>query len=561
MMAIHHPLSLALLASIAINTTTAQELVWVKQLSGPFSVDSRSIAVDATGHVHVAGRFDVTVDFDPGPGTFELTSAGGADAFAIKLNASGDLVWARQLGNGGNTRCYAMALDAGGNLYLTGEFTGTGDFDPGPGTMMLTSNTTSQPDVFICKLNASGDLVWARSFGGPTLERGVSIAVDGNGNVYTTGFFSGTVDFDPGPGTLNLTSAGNEDIFISKLDASGDLVWAVRMGGSNWDYGASIAVDGSGNVYTTGAFRGTVDFDPGPDFFLLTSNTVGEHDVFVSKLDGEGQFVWAKRFGGPGGDTGDNIALDANGQLYISGGFSGAVDFDPGAGTYILNAYDLHPTGNAAFISKLDVMGDFAWARPLLAGVSHLAADGDGRVFSTGAFSGAVDLDPGPGIFNVTSAGNSDIFICAWDASGIFVWAASMGGPGADAGGAIAVDGSGQVYTTGSFFSTADFDPGPGVLNLTSAGFADAFIHKMTGPFTGVDEYVSTDMLVYPNPARDRLTIRLGTASVAELRSVTGVLMDSFPARQLHSIDVSSYPAGIYFAKAGSVTMKCLVVR
>src|SRR6185503_12423147 len=109
---------------------------------------------------------------------------------------------------------------------------------------------------------------------------------DGSGDVYTTGFFQGTADLDPGGGTFNLTSAGGNDVFVSKLDSSGAFAWAVRWGGTSDDLGRSMTVDGSVNVYTTGIFQGTADFDPGGGTFNLTS--AGSNDVFVSKLDSSG---------------------------------------------------------------------------------------------------------------------------------------------------------------------------------------------------------------------------------------------------------------------------------
>ena len=130
------------------------------------------------------------------------------------------------------------------------------------------NNLTSSAGItFITKSDASGNLIWAKNLGGSNAS--TSIAVDVLRNVYITGSFRGTADFDPGPGTYNLTSAGDEDIFVTKLDASGNFVWAKKMGGASDDDGNSIAVDASGNVYTTGYFQGTADFDPGPEHIIL----------------------------------------------------------------------------------------------------------------------------------------------------------------------------------------------------------------------------------------------------------------------------------------------------
>ncbi len=229
----------------------------------------------------------------------------------------------------------SIAVDASGNVYTTGEFYGTADFDPGAGTFDLTPVGNS--DIFISKLDALGNFVWARSIGGlDSFDKGFSTAVDASGNVYTTGKFEGNVDFDPGVGTFTLSSAGSADIFISKLDAAGNLVWAKAMGGAYHDRGFSIAVDTSGNVYTTGRFEGTADFDPGVGTFTLTS--AGDFDIFISKLDATGNLVWAKAMGGTSGDAGYSIAVDASGQVYTTGYFNGTADFDPGVGTFTLTS-------------------------------------------------------------------------------------------------------------------------------------------------------------------------------------------------------------------------------
>src|SRR5258705_4310265 len=147
--------------------------------------------------------------------------------------------------------------------------------------------------LMIALTTKSQTLSWAKQLGGIANDEGYSIAVDASGNVYTTGYFTGTVDFDPGPGTTNLTAIGLEDAFVLKMNAVGNIVWAKQFGGSSSDFGRSIAVDASGNVYTTGGFNGTVDFDPGPAIVNLSS--AGGWDIFISKLNASGNFVWVKQ--------------------------------------------------------------------------------------------------------------------------------------------------------------------------------------------------------------------------------------------------------------------------
>jgi hypothetical protein len=186
-----------------------------------------------------------------------------------------------------------LFVDTSGNVYSTGYFRGTVDFDPGTGTYDLSSSGGSQ-DIFVSKLNSSGDFVWAKAMGGGSNDKGYGIAVDTSGNVYTTGYFQGAADFDPGAQTFDLISTeDSQDIFTSKLDTSGDFVWAKAMGGTQYEYGKGIAVDTSGNTNITGYFKGTVDFDPGPGTFDLTS-TADSEDIFIVRLNAPpDSFPWS----------------------------------------------------------------------------------------------------------------------------------------------------------------------------------------------------------------------------------------------------------------------------
>lgn len=347
---------------------SAGNFVWAKAIGGVSNVSGQSTALDpaGSGGVYTTGYFGGTADFDPGPGIFNLTATGGSDIFISKLDSSGNFVWAKAIGETNSSQVgYAIAIDPAGNgsVYTTGWFSGTVDFDPGSGIFNLSAGAGI--DVFISKLDSSGNFVWAKAIGGSNgIDIGYAIAVDtaGSGGVYTTGIFNGTADFDPGAGTFNLTSAGYIDIFISKLDSSGNFVWAIAMGGPGEDYGQSIAIDpGSGDVYTTGNFWGTVDFDPGAGTFFLNGS-----GTFISKLNSAGNFVWAKSMNGYA--LGTSIALyPGNVGVYTTGIFYGSVDFDPGPGVY--NLVSGH---SDLFISKLDGSGNFVWA---------ISSDGEAGVY------------------------------------------------------------------------------------------------------------------------------------------------------------------------------------
>ena len=213
----------------------------------------------------------------------------------IVLNAQ-NFEWAKSMGATSWDYSYGITTDASGNVYVTGFFYDTVDFDPGVGIFNLIANGSTD-DAFIQKLDTGGNFIWAISIGGTFSDNGQSITTDTLGNLYITGHYGSTVDFDPGVGIFNLTSNGSSDVFILKLDASGNFIWAKSMGGTSTDEGRSITIDVSSNVYITGYFQDTADFDPSGAIFNLTSN--GNRDIFIQKLDTSGNFIWAKSMGGP----------------------------------------------------------------------------------------------------------------------------------------------------------------------------------------------------------------------------------------------------------------------
>ena len=205
---------------------------------------------------------------------------------------------------------FGIAVDGAGNIYTTGSYQNTATF----GTIAL--STSDSGNVFLAKQDSTGTFLWAKGTDstGNSNAGSTSLALDGTGHIDITGFFAGTVDFDPGPGVQNLTAAGVRDVFVEQYDISGNLIWVKAIGGTDFDQGYGVAVDSSSNVYTTGTFTGTVDFDPGLGTFNLTSGT--DQSIFVSKLSSTGQFVWAKGMTiTSGAAVGTGIAIDQTGQV------------------------------------------------------------------------------------------------------------------------------------------------------------------------------------------------------------------------------------------------------
>jgi Carboxypeptidase regulatory-like domain len=402
--------------------------VWSLGFGGPHGwYEAESIAVDAAGNVLITGFFIDTADFGGGP-------LYGEDAFVAKLDAGGNHLWSRSLDvtiTQGQYGHYSgsVATDAAGNVLVAGGF------DEGYGSFS---------DIFVIKLDADGDPVWRRSFANDLRELlYVSMSADAAGNVLVTGTFEGTVDFGGGP----LTSAGSLNIFVAKLDAGGNHLWSRRFGEAA--IFQSSAVDAQGNVLVTGHFVGTMDFGGGP---LTTIGSSGDvfGDVFVAKLDADGNHLWSRRFGDERMEQAYSIAADATGNVLITGIFDSMVDFGGGP-----------LTNGGIFVAKLDAGGNHLWSRRVNNTFPHnmsISDDAAGNVLLTGSFLGTVDFGGGP-LTNIDMY-NRDIFVAKLDAGGSHLWSRRFGDELEQNANSIVVDAAGNVLVTGRFDGTVDFGNG-----------------------------------------------------------------------------------------------------
>ena len=402
---------------------------------------------------------------------------------SIKVSGEPPHGWARTWGGPGDDRGFGVAIDEWGNIYTTGFFQHTVDFDPGPGEDYHTA--TGYYDAFLSKIDPEGNFQWARTWG--SLEAsdtgGSDVAVDLAGGVYIAGDFTGTVDFDPGPGE-DLHYSGGSNVFVSRFDTDGNFLWVRVWGGTDQDAARALTVDNFGNIFVTGYFGDTVDFDPGDGVDEHTSNSTNGN-VFLSAFDSDGAFLWARTWGGEGAsdNSGYGVATDGFGNVFVTGEFGGTVDFDPGPGEYIQSG---KPSLSNAFLSKFDNSGNFIWARtwattPEGAGVAYgVAVDSIGDSFITGEHGGTVDYDPGPGE-DIHSANKGAVFLTSFNPDGDFRWARTWG-DGLDTWGCgVAFHDSGNIYVTGIFRgSNIDFDPGPGEDFHSSTAIEDIFLSKFS---------------------------------------------------------------------------------
>lgn len=423
--------------------------LWSKRFGvGEPSLFAPSLVVDQGNNVIVARGLSGSADFGGGP----LTSTGDLDVFIVKLDAAGNHLWSKRFGDLEYQVATALAVDADSNIIMAGILYGSIDFGGGPLDHIGTGHA-----AFIVKLDPVGNHLWSKQCDSQAMWP-TSLAVDDTGNIVVIGGFLGSMDC----GGWALTSAGKSDLFVAKLDAAGDHIWSRRYGDAAQLEGVKGALDNAGNILLAGNFLEQVDLGGG----ALTS--AGGEDLFLAKLDPEGDHLWSRRFGDADHQRGRGIALDGSADVVITGELHGSIDFGGGP---------LVSAGNGdAFLAKFDAAGQHVWSK--LFGDANaqagfaVVAEASGNVVATGSFDGQVDFGSGP----MLSAGNGDIFLTKLDPNGGHLWSKRFGDSTAQLGWRLARDYVGSTLVIGEFQGTVDF----GVNPLVSEGGFDIFVAKLS---------------------------------------------------------------------------------
>ncbi|MCK0114727.1 SBBP repeat-containing protein [Gelidibacter sp. F63206] len=518
---------LLFLGTLCISVTLSAQnpsFEWAKQMSGPSSENGTALTMDSSGNIYTIGQFYQTVDFDPSAETYHLTSNGELDIFISKLDPQGNFLWAKQIGGSTFDEPGDIAIDANGNILVGGYFRGTVDLNPGVGEMIVTK---PGKEAFLLKLSPDGDFMWAKHWGGNNSSSSNiinAITLDSSGNIVIGGSFEGTNDLNPGTPSFTVTPSGQGDAYISKLDSNGDFLWAITFGGEerySIDTVETLVVDNSDNIVASGNFYGTDS----------TFNLQDEGGFYI-KLDGSGNLIWAKQTDGEAFPL--SLKLDGAGNAYITGKFMGTRDFDPGTEIFNITSssgyYDI-------FILKLNASGDFVWAKGFggsasLGGDSgnSIALDHQGYLYLTGSYVGSGDFDPGPDEFILYPVGFLDMFISKFDTDGNFIYANTFGSipTGFTIGNCITTNALGNVYVTGSFQNTTDFNPSSEVFNLISAGGDDVFILKLSESLEMDEHSISKNYVTYPNPTKGKFSIEFNSIQTSvdvRLYNLSGQLL------------------------------------
>lgn len=478
---------------------------WVRTAGGVWGDYSRAVTCDAAGNVYITGEIEMNCEFF-GSG-ITLYSHGDNDIFVTKYNTDGDLLWAKKLGGGPKSdRGYGITNTADG-VYVTGNF---------QLTCVFNENITITPkglyDIFVAKYSLNGDFQWIRTAGGTANDEGWAISSDPAGNVYSTGYFTGTANFS---GT-NISSSGGADIFIAKYNSSGTLVWVTKAGGSGNDYGRGIAVDKLSRVFITGGFRSRCYFGT----IRLTAASSND-DIFIASYNSSGGPIWARRAGGSYGDIGKAIAVDPSSNVTITGYFAGSATFGntnisgvDGAEIYFAS-YDA--AGNFKWVLKATGVADATSSGGLPESGLSIAADRWNNVFASGCYRSS------------STFGNTTL--AAWDHTDVFTTKIGITNTKPDA--IIIAPVAGTLYRAGDIinFSGNATDPQDG--NLP----ANAYSWK-------VDLYSGSQIIqgpaILPGIKNGSFTIpSIGEASANLFYRLTLVVTDVQGLKDTAFVDIS----------------------
>ncbi|RFS16974.1 SBBP repeat-containing protein [Emticicia sp. C21] len=411
----------------------------------------QDIAVDNSGNIYITGTFTGTTQF----GAISKTSEGSSDIFIAKYNSSAILQWVKSAGGENGEAATSIAVDASGNVYVTGSHGGEATFES------VTLSTYGGTDIFVVKYNTSGVFQWVKAAGGEQNDVGLGIAVDNSGLVYLTGSY---IDYAHFGASITINAQGEldeSDIFIAKMDNTGTFQWVQTAGGENKDQGKGIVADNTG-IYLTGDFEGTATFG------AINKTATGLSDMFVAKYNTSGDCQWVKSGGGTADDHGNGLAIDASGNVYITGQFYGTATFEAtNIGTSIANTYEI-------FLVKYNNSGALQWAQAAggtaFDNGSGVAVFGN-NVYLTGFFTNSATF----GTNTVSGYGDFDIFVAKYSNGGVCQWVQAAGGTGQDYGNNITVDSTGRAFAIGYYLGTATFGP----TTKTSQGLTDVFVSRV----------------------------------------------------------------------------------
>jgi len=443
------------------------------KLGGTGIDNVHDIYTDPAGNIYLTGSFSGTVDFDPGAGSYNIASAGNApDVFFAKYGPTGAFKFAKRIGSSNLDEGNGIRTDASGNIIVSGIFSGIVDFDPNTGIQEL--NSLVNLDVFIAKYDSSGNYIFAEQIQGMSYVTATGLEMDPVGNIYLCGNFLGPCNFDPSASnyTLNGSAIGNNDCFIACYNSSGTFVYAKEIFGAGAEYIYDFSVDASQQVYITGYYEPGCDFDPGAGIQTLPNS--GMQDIFFAKYDNSGNLLFARQMGGSAYESGGCVTTDSQGNILVSGRFSGTVDFDPGTGISNLSANHIMDM----FLGKYDAQGNLIFISQFDEGeINEMKTDASDIIYITGYYTDICDFDPSLAVVTDTAFGANDIFLASYRSDGSLAFNWNMGGVSAEEAVGLHIDTQG-IFICGDYYGSLCLNNDALSPVLNNSGNSDVFLAK-----------------------------------------------------------------------------------
>lgn len=471
-------LSMFMLTLLSVHAQI-ESLEWAKTYNNPAFSYSSGLELDSQNNVYLAGRFEGSLDMDPGPANLIFNSSfSNKDFFLQKLDPQGNLLWAKNIiPDDSISPRYHLSITsaADGDIFLSAKFRGRLDFDPGPDSQFVSSFNMTHDDYFFLSLDSLGNFSNVFSLSGASEKQIYSLTQASSGEIIMAGDFKGTIDLDPGPGTFNDTSLNRSKDFVQKLDANANLLWARFFESDSFVTVNSLEVDAQGNIFCVGTYNGMTDFDPGSGNYILNSPNDG-WSMFSLKMDSQGNILWLLNLEPSIAGAARHTVLDEFGNLYSTGLFAGTADFDPGPNQRLLTSAS-NGSSLSGYLQKFDPQGNLVWAYPFenqprgFMEIIYLKIDQNGLLYMGGHINGEVDIDPGPNVEIVGFADTTGNYIGKFSPDGDFIWSESfLTNPNYTEIWDIEFDSENDIYATGNFIAPFDLDPGPGTFTLNANG-------------------------------------------------------------------------------------------
>ncbi|MCB9042529.1 MAG: SBBP repeat-containing protein [Chitinophagales bacterium] len=526
-------------------------LDWIYQVGGEGKDIGIFTVIDKYENIINAGVFTAQVNFNPSGAAYLLYAEQSFhDIYIQKLDADRNFIWVKQIGGIEQDMVNRITTDTDGNVYAVGYFTGKADFDPSPDSIYLYGKGAK--DAFLLKLDPNGNYLWAKQLGGEGDDNISDLKLDSNDNVYVTGSFDSPSIYSEN-GVKLFDNKGLSDGFICKFDKNGNLLWYKQHGGSGDDTCAEISINSKDNLLITGFFSETANFNTATNPINYTSNGSDNSDIFIEKLDANGNFLWLRQIGGTYADDGKSITTDEQGNIFVLGRFRSTVDFDLSENEAILQSTYLDYIEDL-FVLKLDPNGNFLWVEKFGALTGEIPrqiiADKDGNIYVSAQYWVTFDLNPDGTDYVLLQqiANGNNNFLLKLDSYGNYIWSEYFNVNNFS----IYTDYANHLFVTGSF---ADYISQNAEINnnisLTSIKNSDAFIFRYTDTTSGLDEAIANSLAsLYPNPNNGIFTLNFGNKPNALY------IYNSLGQEVLHSTSIltryefdTRLPKGIYFLK------------